>query len=145
MSLHPRRPTVQRERASGYPATAGPPHSGCVQVLPRRIAQRRDGDLVVERTHVEDLSHILAEFVLKQDLVQQVSIARDVRLEIPCQRRACVGRPVPAPVRSLVVIDHLKRGLHQTLGPSRVAGKRDRQMRYSAVGRFVKRGTTLTP
>ena len=54
-----------------------------VQVLPRRVTERGDGELVVERPHVEDLFHVLAVFVLEQDAVQQVHVARAVRFEIP--------------------------------------------------------------
>ena len=36
-------------------------------------------------------SHILAELIFEQDLVQQVFVVRDVRLEISYQRGARVG------------------------------------------------------
>ena len=43
-----------------------------VQVLLRRITERGDCDLIVERPHVEDLFHVFTELVLEQDAIQQV-------------------------------------------------------------------------
>src|SRR4029434_1108143 len=59
----------------------------CVEVLTRRVAQGRGGDLVVERAHVEHLSHVLIEFVLEQDAIQQVRVTRDVRFKISDESR----------------------------------------------------------